>query len=92
MSSLFETGVSQDGAVAISAAIAAASALLTVSNSVLIVYQIFPGNGEGNLNNCQSYAKISQLFLFVLYINLKDEPMARLSLCRINVGEQNQQR
>ena len=50
MSSLSETGVSQARAVAVSAAIAAASAVLTVPRSVLTVYQIFPGNGEEILN------------------------------------------
>lgn len=53
MSSLLESGVSQDQAVAISAAIAAASAILTVPCSMGIVYHIFPDNGEGTLNISQ---------------------------------------
>lgn len=47
--------------VAISAAIAAASVPLTVSNSVQLVYQDIPCNGEGFLNILKLQIQISVL-------------------------------
>ena len=70
--------------VGLSAAIAAASAVPHCSRSVPLVYQIFPASNEESLNNQKTFMqnrkrrlKMHRLFL---------------SLCRIQIADQNQQR